>query len=488
MKRGKYMDKTLSGQVIKHINNSLPETASNFLNGYAIALEGWRRGLNLTMGISYEWSSKSRILRFNLSDDNNNSFNFNSAAPSKMTNAARKICRNKDLTKEVFNEKGVPQAEGKGFSQKDNIDDMLEFAKKIGFPVVLKPNNGEGGKGVVTNIENSSDLRNEIKILIENSSSDTKIIIEKFYTGNDYRVYVIEDKVIAGAIRLPANVLGTGQHSIKQLIDIKNKERAKNKGPSNKKKINIDQELLSVLKNKGITLDTILPEGELLYLKIKCNVSSGGESVDITDELTEEEKKIAISAVKAIDGLHMAAVDLLIDKDKKTAIVIELNTKPGLDIQMYPTFGKARDIPTEIIDYLFPDTINYDKNSSKKMYFDFDSVFNLTFKRTVFSKVEIPLIPNNIILKKYVIELPNNRIMNFMGRVQRIAHRYKISGTIKRHTNKVVLVVAGDVKNVYEGLALFEDVIRSYNVNYEIKEMLRTLPVKQGFECINKLE
>lgn len=473
----------VSGQFVKHIDNSLPDYASGILNGYAIALEGWRRGLNLSMKIAYEFSSKGRNFRYTLSDGNGTSWDFNSAAPSIMTDEARRICRKKELTKQVFEEKGVPHAEGTSFAPDTPVEDMVEYARKITYPVVIKPNDAYGGKGVITDIQNDQQLLSALEALKPDMGNSTQIILEKCYTGNDYRVYVIEDQVIASVQRVPANVTGDGKSTIMELIKSKNKLRVKNKGPSNKKIISIDEELKNTLLEKNLTLETIIPKGELLFLKKKCNVSSGGESIDVTDELSEVNKAIAIQALQAVEGLHMGAVDLFIDEEKGTAIVLEINTKPGLDIQMYPTFGTARDIPAKIIDYLFPDTVNYNK-TSRRMYFDFDSLYEMTFKRSIFKSVEINPIPTNIILRKYVVTLPVEKHVKFMNLIQRMAHRYKVSGSIKRLPDRLVIVMGGNARNVKVITEIINEELEKYT-NSSIKEMLRTKPVRQGFDCID---
>ncbi len=477
--------RAISGDSIKHIDNSLPESAYNFLNGYAIALEGWRRGLNLTMKISYEWSAKARNLRFTLSDGKGTSYDFNSAAPSKMTREARQICQKKEATKKVFEEKGVPQAEGTFFDPDTPYSEMIAYAEKIGYPVVVKPNDSFGGKGITTNIQNEQKLIEALDEVKKYLKETTKIIIEKSYTGHDFRIYVIENEVIASAQRVPANVTGDGIHTIKELIDQKNKIRVNSKGPSNRKKILVDEELKTTLVEKNLTLDTVLPEGELLFLKKKANVSSGGESIDVTDELDEKYKKIAIQAVQAIEGLHMGAVDLLIDEEKGTAIVLEINTKPGLDIQMYPTFGKAADIPTKIIDYLFPETVNYNKVSSRRMYFDFESILEMTYKRSIFKSVEVPKIPSNIVLKKFVIRLPKDKQDSFMSNVQRTAHRYRISGSIRKLSDRLILVMGGNKKKMESMLEFIHESLAKYK-DTSITEMVRTLPVRQGFDVIDE--
>lgn len=480
MEKEKFKQRTL-----KHIDNTLTNKSNRFLNGYAIALEGWRRGLNLELGIAYEKKAGYRVLRYTLSDSEGQTYHFNSSMPSKVTTQANYICKNKDLTKEAFAKKSVPQAEAQSFYYNEKPDRIINYAESIGYPIVLKPNDGQGGNGVVTNIYNQESLEKQLNIFKTLFPSKTKILIEKQYTGDDYRFYVIDNQVIAAVKRIPANITGTGKHTIRELINIKNRERLKNKGPSNRKPINIDQDLLNTLRYKGLELDSIIPKDIIIYLKKKCNVSSGGETIDVTDTVTEEQKRIAVTALKAIEGLNMGAIDLLIDDVQKTTIVLEASTKPGIDIQMYPTIGKARDIPRFIIDALFPNTKNYNEKSARKMYFDFDSMYYHTCIKGVMRKVSIPNIPRNIELKKYSYVMINKNIPNIYDYLQRNAHKYNTSGILKIEKEKATLILAGKLSNIKKVNELFQKKLLEKKVIYEFEEQLRTLPVKQGFEILN---
>lgn len=478
--------KKITNDVIKHIDNSLPTKALDILNGYTIALEGWRRGLNLTMRLGTDLRKRTRKLTFILDDGEGTSYEFNSASTSKTTNEAKLTCMKKEKTKATFSQYNVSQAEGKSFTQDTYLEDMITYANEIGYPVVVKPNDGYGGKGITTNIKNDLQLKSaliEVESILNNK---TQIIIEKHYTGYDYRLYVIEDEVIASALRIPANIIGDGKNTIGDLIIAKNKLRVKNKGPSNRSIINLDEELKNTLESARLTLDSIMPKGELLFIKQKANVSSGGESIDVTDEMRTEYKQIAIDAVKSIEGLYIGAVDLLIDDDKGTAIVLEINTKPGLDIQMYPTFGKARDIPEKLIDYLFPKSIDNKVENSKRMYFDFNSVFEMTYHKSIFDTVTIPKIPKFVALSKHKITIPKDKHKNFMFYLRMMAHRYRVSGSITEHEDHLVLVTGASQRSTREIKQVVEDKLVSYNEPYKVEEMIRTLPVKQGFELIRQ--
>ena len=476
--------KQISNDVVKHIDNSLPKNAYNTLNGYVIALEGWRRGLNLQMRVGYDLRGTSRKVTFTLDDGKGISYSFNSASTSKTTREAKLTCINKERTKLALESSNVPQAKGKGFDQNTLREEFITFANSLGYPVVVKPSDGYGGKGITTDIRDDEQLISALDELKSSLTSKTKIIIEKYHTGKDYRLYVVGDEVVASAMRIPANIVGDGKSTIKELIEQKNSLRRKSKGPSNRSIINEDEELKNTLKEKNLTLDFIPSKKELIFIKKKANVSSGGESIDVTDEMRSEYKQIAIDAVKSIGGLYIGAVDLLIDDDKRSAIVLEINSKPGIDIQIYPTYGRARDIPEKLIDYLFPESIENKTKNSRKMYFDYGNVYKMTYIDSIFESVIIPPIPEFLVLRKYKINVSKHHIKNFMKYTRHIAHRYRISGFISEKDDQIILVAAGSQKSTRETLQLLEDRLKQYDQPYHIKEMVRTLPVKQGFSII----
>ena len=476
--------KQISGDIIKHIDNSLPKSAYNTLNGYVIALEGWRRGLNLQIRVGYALRGSSRKVMFTLDDGKGTSYSFNSASTSKTTREARVTCINKELTKIALEKSKIPQAIGKGFDQNVRRDDMLAFANKIGYPVVVKPSDGYGGKGITTNIRNDEQLIQALEELKNDLKNKTKIIIEKHHIGNDFRLYVVGEEVVASAMRIPANIVGDGKSTINELIKEKNNLRRKSKGPSNRSIIYEDEELKTTLKEKKITLDYIPQKDEQIFLKKKANVSSGGESIDVTDEMRTEYKQIAIDAVKSIKGLHIAAVDLLIDDDKQSAIVLEINTKPGLDIQIYPTYGRARNLPEKLIDYLFPESIENKTINSRRMYFDYSNVYKMTYLDSVFHSVVIPPIPKAVVLRKYKIFLTKKHVNKFMRNVRHLAHRYRISGYITKRDEHLILVTAGSKRSQREIKQLIEERLEKYDPSFEIEVMVRTYPVRQGFRII----
>src|SRR5699024_2835951 len=182
-------------------------------------------------------------------------------------------------------------------------------------------------------------------------------------------LYVIEDQVIAAYNRIPANITADGTHTIEELINMKNYERRQN-ARLNSCLIHIDVEILEFIEKKGYDLTSVPPKGEYIPLREKTNVSTGGDPIDVTDEISEDIKKIAIDTVKAFPGLNHASVDIIVNKNnqdhlQEAAYVLEINATAQIGGILYPLRGKARNIPAAIIDYYFPETKGMDTSDSK---------------------------------------------------------------------------------------------------------------------------
>src|SRR5690625_1988184 len=137
------------------------------------------------------------------------------------------------------------------------------------------------------------------------------------------------------------------------------------------------KEKIEILGKSSYTMESIITNGEVVKLITKNNISSGGEAVDVTDEIKKEIKQTAVKAVKSIPGLGHAGVDMMINEEQSHAGVIEINSQASIRTHLFPSYGKARDIPSALIDYYFPETKghDHDKTSSSKLYFDFDHVY-----------------------------------------------------------------------------------------------------------------
>ena len=256
------------------------------------------------------------------------------------------ISNDKWMTRQFLQRKGISHAKGilleSGYTQ--NILDSVQL------PAVVKPANTDHGIAVSTNIKN----RQELISAIENAFKFAgKVIVEEFFPGQEFRFLVIDYKVRAIACREPANVTGDGKLSILQLIDKKNVGRGNDyKHPL--LKIIIDDEAKRHLDALSLTTESVLKKGEKVYLRKNSNLSTGGDSIDVTDEMPDFYKEVAIQAARAA-GLKIAGIDIIIkDPDAETSpenyIVVELNAPAMLSMHNYPYKGKNRHVEKYVLD------------------------------------------------------------------------------------------------------------------------------------------
>lgn len=278
---------------------------------------------------------------------------------SKTSAAAKYAVGNKFLAKNLLSKVKINVVKGKLFN-KDNFDEIYQFIEEIGYPIVIKPVDGAHGNLVFIGINNKEDCEIAAKKIFQKKEL---ILVEKEFKGKEFRFITTAKKVLSVTHRDPANVVGDGVHSIKELINLKNKDPKR--GDKTEKpltKIKIDDVVKQNLREKKINTDYVPAKNEKIYLRKESNISTGGDSIDVTDFVHPEFKKIAVRAVKAIPGLAYAGVDLMTNKDisekpnKNNYVIVELNSSPGIDPQHFPYEGKSRNVAKGIIDILFPET------------------------------------------------------------------------------------------------------------------------------------
>ena len=263
------------------------------------------------------------------------------------------IACDKSATKEILMEAGIPVPEGYVCS---SAQEAILLAEKIGYPVVIKPERGNQGRGVSLNLQTPDEVLEAYEIA---AKIDENVIVERYIKGRDYRVLVVGDKVVAVAQRIPAHVVGDGMHSIKQLIEIVNSDpRRGNDHEKPLTKIVVDDISKNLLRKQGYTLDSVPAPGVIVKLKENGNISTGGEAVDCTEEIHPLNEEMAIRAAQII-GLDVAGIDISCE-DIGTPItenggaVIEVNAAPGIRMHLYPSKGKARKVADNILDLLYP--------------------------------------------------------------------------------------------------------------------------------------
>lgn len=469
-----------NSRFLQHLAPSeIPNKAHNYmLSTYSIILEAWRRGLEISIRIVLEKSGNIEPY-FSISDGKK-IHRFSVTRGDLVSNEAKLLTKNKQEAKEMLVKNNVPTPEGTLFSKEANDEEIIQYAEKLHYPVVIKPLQGTGGRGVIGNIQNKEELSNALQYVRRDLKSP-EIIVEKYFIGDDYRLYVLDGKVIGALKRLRAYVIGNGKDTIEQLIHNKNKERMKLPALSNRP-IKIDKETETLLKRKNYDLKTtILPEGEILYLKTKNNVSAGGESIDVTDEISENIKSIAVKAAESFPSLPHCGLDMIVDEEKDIGVIIELNSRAHITQHLFPMKGKARDIPSHIIDYYFPETKNYNREEASKLYLDYDFIFDASLSRNA-SEIKIPRIPSSpIILKRYIIS-GITYTDKIALRIRRIAFNNRVNGYIKHLDNgNISIILGGNQKQV----DTFEEKVSRYleklSKNIKITPKTRKTPIKHGF-------
>ncbi|MEP6902025.1 MAG: cyanophycin synthetase [Actinomycetota bacterium] len=263
------------------------------------------------------------------------------------------IAGNKDATKKLLGEMGVPVPKGYKIRDEEELEDTIE---RVGYPVVIKPLDGNHGKGATVGIETIEDA----KIAFEKAKEYSRwVIVEKQLIGNDFRALVVNNRLIAVAERIPANVVGDGKSTIQELVDETNKDSRRGYGHENVlTQIDVDSQAVRLIKAKGYTLETVLEQDEILYLKTTANISTGGTAIDRTDEV-HPENVFLFERIARIIGLDIAGVDVIAPNvadplHENGGGIIEVNAAPGFRMHLAPSEGIGRNVAENVIDMLFP--------------------------------------------------------------------------------------------------------------------------------------
>lgn len=270
------------------------------------------------------------------------------------------LCTHKEATREFLAPLGFPVPRGRMFPPGD-YDNATRYANLIGYPVVVKPATGVRGIGVVPNILNDEELRSAFHVLETSKLGHDDFIVEKHIFGEDYRIMVIGGKVRAATLRAPASVTGDGKHTVAELILIKNRYR-QNIPHLKSRPIVYTESTQYQLDKRGYTLHSIPPLGERVTLSGSCNLSQGGDSVNVHHEMHPSIIKLAEDAVKAVPGLDYCGIDFLIEDHRKpvgeTDIgICELNAHAAIGTACYPMFGDAVNVPRQAIEEIL---LNHD--------------------------------------------------------------------------------------------------------------------------------
>jgi cyanophycin synthetase len=273
---------------------------------------------------------------------------------TKTSILAVELASDKEGTKQILREAGVPVPRGTVIYY---LDELEEAIKDVGgYPIVVKPLDGNHGRGITININDYEAAQEAYEAARDVSKG---VIVERFYRGRDHRVLVINGQVIAVAERVPAHVVGDGRATIEQLIEITNQDPRRGEGHDNLlTRIEVDRTSWQLLDRQGYTLETVLPPGEICYLRATANLSTGGIAIDRTDVIHPDNVWLAQRIAKTI-GLDIAGIDIVTTDIAKPlrevdGVVVEVNAAPGLRMHICPSEGIARNVAEPILTMLFP--------------------------------------------------------------------------------------------------------------------------------------
>ncbi len=272
---------------------------------------------------------------------------------STTSSIAVEIACDKEETKNLLEAAEIPVPRGRIIYDEEDLKAAID---KISYPIVLKPVNGNHGKGATTNIRTWDDA---LVALAAAKKYGRAVICEKFIVGRDYRLLVINYKFVAAALRTPAAVIGDGKHTIQQLIDIVNQDPRRGYGHEKVlTSIKVDDFTMDILNKKAYTLDTVLADKEELWLKPTANLSTGGTATDVTDFVHPTNIFMAerIARIIGLDicGIDIMAPDLSVPITENDGAILEVNAAPGFRMHLDPTEGLPRNVAEPVIDMLYP--------------------------------------------------------------------------------------------------------------------------------------
>lgn len=294
----------------------------------------------LTSGslVQFGWGSRQRRIQ--------------AAETDRCSAIAESVAQDKELTKKLLAAAGVPVPLGRPVV---DAEDAWRAACEIGGPVVVKPRDGNQGKGVAVAIEGREAVMAAYEVAAEFRDD---VIVERHLSGNDFRLLVVGRSLVAAARRDPPQVIGDGVHSVGALVDQVNRDPRRGEGHATSlTKISFDDIALARLATQGYTADSVPPRGQRIILRNNANLSTGGTATDVTDEVHPEVAARAVAAAQMV-GLDICGVDVVCDNvrrplEQQGGGIVEVNAAPGLRMHLTPSFGKGRAVGEAIASHMF---------------------------------------------------------------------------------------------------------------------------------------
>jgi cyanophycin synthetase len=275
------------------------------------------------------------------------------AVTSATSHIAVEIAADKAATKQLLANAAVPVPEG---ATACSEEELVEIAERLGYPVAVKPLDGNHGKGATLDIRDAEMVR---KAFHTAQAFSPEVVCERFITGHDFRALVVNYKFIAAAWREPAAVTGDGVHTVEELVAMVNLDPMRGACHENLlTRISIDESTSAILQRQGYTLQDVVPERVEVRLKDTANLSTGGTATDVTDSV-HPDNRVMFERIARVIGLDICGIDIIASGLSKPltangGAVIEVNAGPGLRMHLQPSHGKARNVAAPIVDMLFP--------------------------------------------------------------------------------------------------------------------------------------
>jgi cyanophycin synthetase len=288
--------------------------------------------------VQFGWGSRQRRIR--------------AAETDRSSAIAESIAQDKELTKRLLHAAGVPVPQGRPVS---DAEDAVKAAEEIGGPVVIKPRDGNQGKGITVNISGRDQLLAAYAAASEISS---EVLVERYLNGHDFRMLVVGDRLVAAARRDPPQVFGDGTHSVRQLVDQVNADPRRGDGHATSlTRIRLDDIALGRLAEQGHTADSVPAKGARVVLRNNANLSTGGTATDVTDDVHPEMAACAVAAAQMV-GLDVCGIDVVCDSvlkplEAQGGGIVEVNAAPGLRMHLAPSYGKGRAVGEAIAAMMF---------------------------------------------------------------------------------------------------------------------------------------
>ncbi len=288
--------------------------------------------------VQFGWGSRQRRIQ--------------AAETDRSSAIAESIAQDKELTKKLLDAAGVPVPIGREVA---DIEDAWRAMVEIGVPVVVKPKDGNQGKGVTVNISTRDQLN---AAYVAASAISDEVLVEKYIPGSDYRLLVVGNQLVAAARREPPLVIGDGVSTVQALVDQVNSDPRRGSGHATSlTKIRIDDIAKACLAEQNLTFDAVPAKGTRVILRNNANLSTGGTATDVTDDVHPEMAASAVAAAQMV-GLDICGIDVVCDSvlyplEEQGGGIVEVNAAPGLRMHLQPSFGKGRPVGEAIVSSMF---------------------------------------------------------------------------------------------------------------------------------------